>query len=274
MTLKSFKLFNPTWKVIVYTANCAVKDKTWYNHNVQDFFSFNGSDYMDWAKNLGIEFREWDYLNVDIIREKAIPKISASHLSNFLKWHMMATEGGVYCDMDVLFFRPIDGFYNEMKKGGYTTAICQTEYLSIGLLASAGNDDFFRALLENSVNNYNEGAYQSAGVESIYRLYEHFLASATDDPFPQSSVLEMATTRYPHLKFYNIPFNLIYTWDAFKITDAFGAGGSIKDFPEEAIGYNWYAGHPLVQNFNNLLTEDNYKRINTLFTNIAKEILK
>lgn len=171
MTLKSFKLFNPTWKVIVYTANCAVRDKTWYNHNVQDFFSFNGSDYMDWAKNIGIEFREWDYLNVDIIREKAISKISASHLSNFLKWHMMATEGGVYCDMDVLFFRPIDGFYNEMKKGGYTTAICQTEYLSIGLLASAGNDDFFRALLENSVNNYSEGTYQSAGVESIYNLY-------------------------------------------------------------------------------------------------------
>ena len=292
MTLKSFKMFNPTWDVTVYTVNCEVSDRTWYNHNVQDFSSFNGSDYMPYAQNLGIEFKEWDYRGIEAFQECNINKMRASHLSNFFKWYMMAEVGGIYCDMDVLFFRPIDGFYNEMINGDYTTAICQSEYLSIGLLASAGNDDFYRALLANSMANYTPETYQSAGVESIYHLYglkpdelqwileqilaqyPRFTAFDVNITFPQSNVLGVAIARYPDLKFYNIPHTLIYSWDSFKIADAFGAGGTINDFPDEAIGYHWYAGHPLVQNFNNLLTMNNYKRINALFTNIAKEILK
>lgn len=292
MTLKSFKLFNPDWEIFVYLSECNINKKVWENNNIQDFFYFNGSDYMTAAQDLGIEFREWDYLNNDLIKEKKIKNISASHLSNFFKWHMMATEGGIYCDMDVLFFRPINDFYNKLIKDKYTTAICQTEYLSIGLLASAGNDDFYKAFFVNSVNNYAPEAYQSAGVESIYKLYElkpdeiqwileqilekfpRFTAFDINITFPQSNVLRVAIARYPNLKFYNIPHSLIYSYDSFKIIDAFSNGGTISDFPPEAIGYHWYAAHPIVQSFNNLLTENNYYRINTLFTNIAKEILK
>lgn len=292
MTLKSFTMFNPDWQIYVYTSNRMITTKTWDTGNHQDFFAFNGSDYMDKARELDIEFRVWDADNNGLIEASKIRNMGASHKSNLFKWYMMATEGGIYCDMDVLFFRPIDKFYKELNKGGYTTAICQTEYLSIGLLASAGDDDFFQALFINSVDNYTPDSYQSAGVESIYNLYAlksdeiqwileqilakypRFTAFDIAITLPQSNVLRVAEARYPNLMFYNIPFDLIYSWDANRIIDAFVSGGTIKDMPEDAIGYHWYAGHPLAQTFNNLLTENNYYRINTLFTNIAKEILQ
>ena len=68
--------------------------------------------------------------------------------------------------------------------------------------------------------------------------------------------------------------NLLYFLDSWKIDYAIEQSLEIKDFPEESIGYHWYAGHPHIQYYNNLLTEENYKEHDITFTRLAKKILE
>ena len=43
---------------------------------------------------------------------------------------------------------------------------------------------------------------------------------------------------------------------------------------DDAIGLHWFGGHTMSQHYNNLLTEDNYREYDTLFTRLIKMIPK
>ena len=79
--------------------------------------------------------------------------------------------------------------------------------------------------------------------------------------------------KYPYLKFYNIPFDLVYPYGSENIPYPFSTDINPLNLSETTIGYHWYAGHPIAQRFNNLLNENNYINYNNLFCNIAKMIL-
>ena len=291
MTLKSFRMFNPTWDITLYTSHCPKDIKTWVTPETQDFFCFKGDDYMNLIGDLNVSIVPWDISNNGITAVAETPNISASHRSNLFKWAKLATDGGIYSDLDIIYFKPIDEFYDKMVSDEYDTAICQTDYLSIGFLASAGNNPFFKDLFLNSLDHYNAGEYQSAGVSNIYDLYNKTkegegAIAMIREKYPQlnqydifinchpSKVLNVAQERYPELRFYNIPFPLVYPLDSKEVEAAFNTGFDVNLAPPETIGYHWYAGHPISQNFNNLLTHKNYKDIYSVFTDIAKHILQ
>ena len=263
MTLYSFRKYNPDWKMVLYlNKNPKIKVKPWKCINSQDFFSYVGDDYFDLLSKLNIEIVEWD-LSDNKIKETDLV-VSPSHKSNFLKWSKLHEDGGIYSDMDILFFKPIDSFYDELIDGCYDTAICQTKYLSIGFLASKKHNEFFRDIFINGISKFNKDDYQTAGVMNIYDLY---------DGVSIDKVLDAAKIKYKNLKFYNIPMNLLYFLDSTKINYAINNSLNINKFPAESIGYHWYAGHPNMQKLNNLLNENNYMNHNNTFTCIAKEIL-
>ena len=290
ITLKSFRQFNPSWEMTLYTSHCLKDIKTWVTPENQDFFCFKGDDYIGLINELNIKIVPWDMSDNGVTAVAETPNISASHRSNFFKWAKLATNGGIYSDLDIIYFKPMDDFYNTLVEGEYDTAICQTEYLSIGLLASAGNNPFFKDLFLNALDRYSAGEYQSAGVSNIYNFYnkpkegEEAIAMIREK-YPQlsqheilircdpSKVLDVAQKKYPSLKFYNIPMNLVYPMDSTQVEHAFNTGFNIDTALPNNIGYHWYAGHPISQNFNNLLTHKNYKDIYSVFTDIAKRIL-
>jgi len=245
-TLESFRRLNPDWDMTLYTSNPRIQHKVWTTNNYQDFFCYNGKDYRK-----GI-----DALNINVVHYECYENLTASHTSNFLKWEKLATEGGIYSDMDILYFKPIDEFYDKIKN--YDTAICQTEYLSIGLLASSGSNKFYQDIYDNILRPFDFIHYQMAGVDAIYRYYK----------CPQPDVLKQAASKYPELRFYNIPMNTVYPYDSKHIVKAFTAPGEAKNLPKETIGYHWYAAHKKAQDFNNILTADNYKKYNTLFSKL------
>jgi len=257
-------MFNPTWEMNLYMSQCPIKDKPWLSYNYQDFFYFNGIDYMPEIQKLDINILSWDLSDNELVKLDNNPPLSASHKSNYFKWYKLATDGGIYSDLDILYFKPIDKFYDTINNDGYDTAIGQLNYLSIGFLASAGNNDFYKDIFLNTFNSFNQGDYQSAGVMNIYNLY-------VDCPY--DNVFNVAQAKYPHLKFYNIPMDLVYPFDSTRIDEAFNSDMKITDLPDISIGYHWYAGSLTAQDFNNLINEQNYKSINSLFTNIVKEIL-
>lgn len=252
MTLYSFRKFNPSWEITLCIARQKHWQKTWKTNNYQDFFCYNGVDY----------FKKIQCLDIKIDQYNGSDK-TPSHASNFFKWEMLAVNSGVYADMDILWFKSIDEFFEEIKN--YDTAICQTQYVSIGLLASSGNNIFFQDLYKNAFKCYNSEYYQTAGVENIYNLF--------DCVYQHEEVLNKAKAKYSKLSFFNIPMETVYPFDSKRIDEAFHNPCDIGELPIKTIGYHWYAGHKTSQEFNNILTEDNFKNHNTLFSKITSIIL-
>ena len=246
MTLYSFCKFNPEWDITLYLSKHDVNNKTWRMKNIQDFFSYKGENYIDKIHDLGI--------TVEVTEEYR--DMTPSHASNFFKWDILANSGGIYADMDILWVKPFDDFYDSFKD--YDVAICQTDMVSIGLLGSSGNK-FFGDILENTFKNYNKSRYQSAGVESIYDLYN----------CDHGDVFKEGINSYPYLKFFNIPMEVVYPFSSKQTDMVFGGDGELS---RATIGYHWYAGHPTAQKYNNILTGENYKEYNTLFTKLCSII--
>lgn len=268
MTLKSFRLFNPDWKMILYVSKCTISNKPWTEEVLQDFFSFNGVNYYAEIKDLNIEIREWDLNKINVNENIKTTNISASQMSNFFKWYTLYEIGGFYSDLDIIYFKPIDKFYNELVNSGYDTAICETSYLSIGFLASAKNNKFFLDLFSSCFGNFDAKIYQTAGVWNISKLYGY------QSLWTYGTFIDKAREKYPDLSFCNIPFNLVYPLDSNHIEYAFTTDVKINNLPSNTIGYHWYAAHPIAQKFNSLITKDNYINHNMTFCNIAREILK
>jgi len=120
-------------------------------------------------------------------------------------------------------------------------------------------------------NKTKAGEEAIAMVRDKYPQLEKYDISIKCHP---SKVITVAQDKYPDLKFYNIPFPFVYPLDSTQVEHAFNSGFDVNTAPPETIGYHWYAGHPISQNFNNLLTHENYKDIYCVFTEIAKHILQ
>jgi mannosyltransferase OCH1-like enzyme len=262
MTLFSFRKLNPDWEIKLYITSTNVMNKTWNNNNVQDFHTYNGINYFEKIKELNIEIVDWK-LNENKIMPVNL-EAGPSHLSNFFKWSKLYEDGGIYADLDILWFKPIDSFYDKLVADEIDVGLTQTSQISIGLLASSQGAKFYRDILVNGVSKFNADFYQTAGVMNVYSLYRGTSIS---------NVLNVAIKRYPELKFYNIPMDLVYYYDSDSITYAMESSLKINDFSSNSIGYHWYAGHPISQKYNQLLTEDNYTDHNVTFSNISKEIM-
>jgi glycosyltransferase involved in cell wall biosynthesis/mannosyltransferase OCH1-like enzyme len=259
MTLYTCRKFNPNWEIVLYLSDKNSIIKNWNGPEKQDFTNYKGIDYLNKINDLNIKIEkvEWP----DELREK-FKDISPIHEGDLFRYYQLYTNGGIYCDMDVLFFRPIDNFYNHIIKSGYDTIIHEdNEYNStIGFLGSCINNDYYKNLFELGVNNYEETDYQSMGVNLIYKL------------FLNKPILEKISLKYPNLKIYNLPSSLIYHYDWTEIKYCFSNSIGIKDFCLNSIGYHWYGGGVESQYYNNILNEKNYNTYKIGFSNIVDEI--
>jgi len=274
MTLKSCRVLNPNWEIILYTSKCNVKKKTWSDAVQQDFFEYGGEDYFSKVKDLGIEIRDWDILN------KKFPDMAASHKSNFFKWYTLTVEGGIYADMDILWMKPLDYFYNNML--GSDAAICYDWYLSIGLLASKPQNSFFSAVYDNGMHTYTPARYQCAGVENVYNwIYGDKIWVDTKVEIREpnwswilsNDILGDIRKKCPTIQFYNIPMKLVYPFPHNMMPYVFAYDIPFENFGEETIGIHWYAGCPMSQQYNKLLNEDTLSDYHNTFRNIAERVL-
>jgi len=263
MTLFSFAKYNPDFKITLYYNTQLNTEKTWNNHNEQDFFKYKQKNYIDEIKKLNVEIKEWE-IPQEILSSDFYKIITPSQLSNMFKFHMLAKEGGIYSDMDILYHRSLSDWLKQINDNNYDTGICQTCHLSIGFLFSAGNNDFYGDIFKNNIKSFHSKNYQSAGVLNIYNLYK----------VGPAKVLEEAIRKYPNLKFYNIPMNLVYPYNSTQITYAFSHDIDPETLPEETIGYHWYAGHPICQKHNNEINKNSYGNYKNLFCNLCNYILE
>jgi mannosyltransferase OCH1-like enzyme len=267
MTLYSFRQLHPDWQMDLYyddkpiSLNAPYLKKPQGKEPVQDFHKYNnGLDYSPNLKDLNINVIKWDTEEVNISK---FYDITPSGKSNIFKWHQLYKYGGIYSDMDVLYFKPIDELYNQWNADNTNVVITQSQYLSIGLMASTPENEFFRDIFKHTFKFTNHNNYQTYGVMTIYDLYKGI---------QKSQILETAEKRYPSINFSNLPMHVLYYFNHKDIDKCFNNANNINIFhyPQTSIGYHWYAGGVSAQNYNNLLNHMNYKNYDVLFSKLCK----
>ena len=255
LTVLSFKKFNPDWKIKIYHPQKKYAgDRTWNSreHNVV----FLGPNYNDRLKDIDTENIEIDFSELGINDD-----MPETFKSDFLRWYILSTEGGLWSDFDIIYIKTMDDLYlNQDTNNHIDTMLCineDREYHSIGfLLASAGNE-LFRLIHEQSYSCLNLKYYQSIGA----KLLKHHVPN-----------MESINSKFTTIHAINLKMEVVYPLPVNRINSIFNSHPQ-QIITNDTLGIHWFGGDPLAGKFENLLTEDNYHDYGTLITDIIARVM-
>jgi hypothetical protein len=235
LTIYSFHKYNPEYTIIVYTPKYPTKDISW--NTFEQSGVYDGEDWFPKLKDINnVHIVEMDMETVGLNNS-----LSEVHKSGLVRLGHLSQYGGVYCDMDILFFKKLPEF---------TKAICSKApegYFSDGFLAC------------------------EPGNKVYTKLYQLCRSANTDDYQGFGPSLWNANVSEEDMKLLdNIPMSLVYLLDSNHIPDIHIS--KYQPYPEESIACHFYAGHPLARTSENIITdtEHNY---DTHICEIVREII-
>jgi hypothetical protein len=222
-TVETFMKLNPKWKVILWMPKFPAKVITW-NTGQLDYVS-TWTDYLPNLLNLPIEKRYFDFTDIGISND-----ISEVHKSDFLRYYILSTIGGVWSDMDILYFKPITNLSVNIKEfKDKETFVCISSYgHSNGFFMARKGSKFFQRMFDLS-KDISLVKYQSNGPDLCNKY------------FPTIKLIDEFSPAV------NIDMESVYYYNFHKIPDVYSKGDPL--FPPRSIGMHWYAGHPLAGKF-------------------------
>jgi hypothetical protein len=247
MTIYSFRKYHPSWRIVLCSPQTPNKNYNWPDKvNKWDLV---GDDYMSLAKKLVDEVRTINMEDYGLSND--LPEVTKS---DYLRLHLLSNEFGLWLDMDILFFHPIEYAF---LRTSHLTYVCYQPhkpdtdpYHSIGLLMGGPGNVMWKHLLDNAKQSIHVQDYQAIGSPFYGRLID---------------------ANHPEVM--NFSNNIIYPirWpDKIWGPSASEALGMMKP---ETIGIHWYAGHPTSAKFQNELTEDNYRGYDNVICYYLHQIL-
>jgi len=238
LTLASFKHHNPSWDVRVYQCQTAM-NRTWATGEMCDAVDYAGPDYLSLVKNLGVEFES---VNSDIV------SVSPSFACDLWSYRHLATVGGWYADMDILWVKPMPELTADV-------VVCHTcSVIGIGFLAGMPGCPVWRDVHRHARASYNPRDYQACGVTAMQRC------------FPSVPV---ARKKYTECSIISVPDDTVYPWNHTQTSCIFDESRSV---PDRTIGIHWFGGHPNSQIWNNRITRENIGQFNNTFTRYAEKL--
>lgn len=216
MTLHSFRKFNPDWEIRLHVPDNVSTHIAWDSHEQEYSLEKNNwKDYWDDAKKLNIQIINSNRLfGID----ESLPEVAKS---DRLRWYLLHKDGGLWSDMDILYFKPIPEhllYYDAVLS-------YQNEYYSIGFLMSTINSQMFQLVAKEAKKIKRQSNYQTYGSLLLKRLFPY--ARGIDKRF--------------NIRTYNIPPDLVYPYKWNEVERIF------SDEPcrvtDTTIGIHWFAGH-------------------------------
>ena len=249
MTLHSFRKLNPDWEMELHVSHIDLRDKCWKDSNEQDFYAYKGKNYLPEVEKLGVTIKECPAF---------VEGASPPHNSDLFRWNELATGGGIYSDMDILFVKPIDILYEQIKNYRYGLCIDEEGNYLIGFMFSSGNNCFFKHVFNSSKLSFNRNVYQSAGTVGITRILQDLGVSRVHRVRTYKEGLL-------HMNLENVyPFRWNQQRDFFHVCHT--------ELPKETIGIHWFAGHPEAQAFNNNVNPDTLDSYNNTMSYWLKQL--
>jgi hypothetical protein len=240
MTLFSFRKHNPDWKMRLWT--CPVNtNRHWPTWEKLDSQDYTGDGNEEMVSGLGVEKETV---------ELPIFNLSPNHASDLCKYKIVGERGGWFCDMDILFCRPMLDFHADVVLG-YTDRT-----LGVGILAGAANNVVWNNVYQRALFNYKATDYLSCSI------------SAVEDEYPKSSYTSMKH-RHPEVDIKLLPIKTVYPFN-FDEPDKLW-GPVCEPIPAETCGVHWFGGHPSSEAMNNRLTAENFRDYPCTITRVLGE---
>lgn len=253
----SFKKLNPDWQIKIYYPKVNYEgENTWQSQ--EHFYKFTGENYFDRLLAMDVEKIQVDFSQASI--DSNIPE---SFKADFLRWHILANEGGLWSDFDIIYFKPMDSLvFNSQANSNTDTFVCINDsrvYYRhlIGFLMSSPNNDFYRFVLQQAYSRLDLKNYQSIG--SLI-LNAHFQS------------IQSARFRFRHLHIANIDLASVYPLNELNIPLIYHTN-DLSAVTGETIGIHWYAGHPEAGIWENAVTESSYKNYDNGLSQIIGQVI-
>lgn len=253
LTVFSFRKLNPDWKIKLYQPRIKYEgNRTWTTP--EQSIEFHGLNYIDKLKELDIETIEFDFESLGINS-----KMPETFKSDFLRWHLLSTQGGLWSDLDILYIRAMNDIYiNDEPYQDLDTVLCIGKNLihSIGFLMSSVNNPFFRKIYHKSHSNLYLKNYQSIGSILLTTNY---------------SSLDIVKNSFEKLNPINLEMDVVYPLIHRQVNQIFKSQANY--YTDKSIGIHWYAGHPIAGNFENTVTQENFNQYQGTFFRLIKELI-
>ena len=161
---------------------------------------------------------------------------SASEVTkaDFIRWYILAQEGGLFIDTDILFFKPVDILKQIME---FDISLQFERWFTVGFLAS-NKHDFFKQMYQDAILKKDMTDYQALGTKLIAETYN----------------FKQLCEKY---KIFNIPTEYVYPIPYRKPNSFFNK--DMPRIPQGCIGIHWFGGTPSSGRYQNTLTKENFK---------------
>ena len=231
MTVRSFMNHNPDWEVNLWHPENMITVKT---EGVCE-------DYLPELMALPITKTVFDARNHGFHVE-----MSPAQTSDLVSYYVLSTAGGVWADMDIIFFKPIsDLAVNTPTNANKETFVCISGHHSIGFLMGCVNNKFFNHIISLSKQNFNRIDNQSIG------------ATMLNKHFPRIESVNRISSVV------NIDTDAVY---AYNWKDTKDYLTNKMKFTEHSIGAHWYGGYTTIW-------DDFYKNTNGGLENLSNNII-
>lgn len=176
LTIKSFLYYHPDWRVNIYvpahkstTISCAKNEYT-------------GPDYWNKLTDSGyrLQIIPIDFEKIGFYNDA--PEVIKS---DYLRYHILGTDGGIWSDFDILYINSLDNtlFNPDLGSIDYDTLIFYFGYYPMGFFLSKPNNEFFNTLKKKSLIKYNTTRHQCIDSHMIILKWQTITSLIND--FPQ-----------------------------------------------------------------------------------------
>ena len=264
LAIRSFKKYNPSWSIHLYCPENVSDRGTWREHGDThqrcDETDYKGAD--NYLEKLLSEIPV-KVIKVDFSKTFITEHASEPHKSDLLGWKVLASMGGIWCDMDIIFFKPM----TELNiSPDVDTLVCYdnrnphadgSPAAPIGFMGSLGGNAYFKNILLKSKKLFNRGAdYQSIGC-----LAKKSVANSFDE----------AESKFFKNTFHNLGGNPVYAIDHTRLSDLWEAN-CFEQIKDMGIGIHWYGGAPISQKYNNLINHENWRDFDSTVSEVIKRV--
>jgi hypothetical protein len=245
LTLSSFRKFNPDWNMTLYVPKKLQSNLCWVSSEHKLVKSGTGKCYLSLVKDLGIKIVEFDMEKLGLSND-----LSEVHKSDYLRWHLLGTVGGLWSDMDIIYFKSITQVVD-----GKQLVVCfqrglKHQFWSIGFLGSSSNNLFYRRMFEEAKKRTDSYRYQYIGSILMKQVHGSYVSTIK---------------KYPQYKIHNLQSSVVYPVMAHQVQDLYN-GMKMEYIKKDTIGIHWYAGHKLSGEWIEKLTPENSLKHNNLLT--------
>lgn len=246
MTLRTFVRHNPGWEVRLYFSEAPPALKTWKS-DMDDDHEYTGLDYQ--AK-----------VPQAVIRYPAVLPwpMSAAQACDWFQWRLLATDGGWFSDMDIIWIRPMDAVIKEAKTADAVFCL-ESGMMAIGLVGAKPGCKLFNDLAMSQEVEKRACDYQYYGTDWVYR-FAGIRPPLDPKTCPGEQALRRLRQHYSNTGpgfnqvIADLPSQTVYPLGWRQIDQLWKADRPVDP---RAIGLHWFGGHRLSRYWSQMLTEEN-----------------